>query len=152
MRMLVIPIDFMGQAPLYEPKDRKLHDAAVQYCKENLADQLDFVRLNKVWVAIEEPAFDDKGMFVSGTISGITGYVLKPDIPLFRVTGANASRATKMLTDRLHDHFGDQGLRGSEVFVHVSSKESPDQKCAAWQDGLKATDAKLADRYSVIVR
>ncbi len=146
MRIQVIPVDFMGQPPLIEPKDRELHDMAVDYCRCELSEMPSFERLSKVWVAAEMA--DGKPI----SIIGICGYVLKPDIPVFRVSGPNAARATKMLTDRLHDYFADQGLRGCEVFIHVSSKETPQQKCAKWQEGLKATDAQPADRYSVIVR
>jgi len=152
MRIHVFPLDWMGQPPLLEPRDKKLHDLAVDFCKRELAKQPDLSAFSKVWVAVEEPEFDEDHKLISGTVLGMTGYVLKPDIPLFRVAGPNASRATKMLTDRLHDYFADVGLRGQEVFVHLSSKETPEQKCAGWQEGLAATEATLADRFSVIVR
>lgn len=141
----------MGVAPLYEPKDRNLFDAAQEYCKRELAEQFDFVRLNKVYVAVGNPVFKD-GLYVSGEICGITGYVLKPDIPVFRVSGDNAARATKMLTDRYHSHFADLGWRGCEVFIHLSHKETPAQRCAKWDESLVATGATPADRYSVTVR
>lgn len=151
MRIDVFPIDFMGAPPLYEPKDRALFDAAISYCERELAETPDFVRLNKIWVAVGNPVFED-GKFVSGEICGISGYVLKPDIPIFRVSGDNAARATKMLTDRYHAFFADQGLRGQEVFIHLSGKETPAQRCQKWTESLKATAAVPADRYAVTVR
>lgn len=152
MRIQVIPLDFMGQAPLYEPRDKKLFDLAMDYCNRELAEPIDFVRLNKVWVAVGDPKFDKAGNLVDGHVCGLTGYVLKPDIPVFRVSGENAARATKMLTDRYHDFFADQGLRGQEIFIHISGKEKPEQRCPRWEESLSATDAKPADRFSVIVR
>jgi len=151
MRIDAFPIDFMGTPPLYEPRDRALFDAAIEYCSRELTETPDFVRLNKVWVAIGNPVFAD-GKFVSGEICGITGYVLKPDIPVFRVSGDNAARATKMLTDRYHAYFADQGWRGSEVFIHISSKERPEQRCSRWTESLKATNAVPAERFAVTVR
>lgn len=151
MRIDVFPIDFVGTPPLYEPKDRALFDAAQDYCKRELQQQFDFVRLNKVWVAIGNPVFKD-GEYVSGEVCGITGYVLKPDIPVFRVSGENGARATKMLTDRYHAHFADLGWRGCEVFLHISDRERPEQRCPRWQESLVATGAKPANRFSVMVR
>lgn len=151
MRIDVFPLDFLGQPPLYEPKDRGLFDAAQEYSKRELAEQFDFVRLNKVWVAVGNPVFKN-GQYVSGEICGITGYALKPDIPVFRVSGENAARATKMLTDRYHSHFADLGWRGCEVFLHISNKERPEQRCSRWAESLVATGATPADRYSVTVR
>ena len=147
MRIEVIPIDFMGQPPLYEPKERELFDMAIEYCNRELAEQFDFVNLNKVWVSV---ICDDEGK--PQEVIGITGTVLKADIPIFRVSGPNAKRATKMLEQRLHSYFADQGMRGHEVFLHISSKETPEQKCPAWEESLLAAKAVPADRFSVIVR
>jgi hypothetical protein len=146
MRIEVIPLDFMGQLPLIEPKDRKLHDMAVEYASRELAETVDFSRLAKVWVTCVMQAGKPK------EVIGLMGWVYKPDIPVFRVSGPNAARATKMMTDRLHSFFSDQGARGCEVFIHISSKEKPEQKCAKWQESLKATNATPADRFSITVR
>jgi hypothetical protein len=147
VRIQVFPLDFMGQAPLWEPKDRNLHDLAIEYCKRELADEINFVKLNKVWVTA---VVDEAGKPIE--VTGITGYVLKVDIPVFRVSGNNAVRSTKMLEDRLHAHFADQGMIGQEVFLHISSKENPEQRCPNWEQSLIDAGATPADRLSVIVR
>lgn len=147
MRIQVFPIEFLGQAPLFEPKDRKLHDMAVEYCARELNAPVSFEKLNRVWVSA---VVDDEGKPVE--ITGVTATVLKPDIPLFRVSGENSKRSTKMLEERLHAFFADQGLRGTEVFLHISSKETPEQRCADWESSLLSAKANPADRYSVIVR
>lgn len=152
LRIITVPLDFMGAAPLFEPTDPNLLNAAEDYCKRELADPVNFTKFNKFWITIENPVFDKDRKFVSGEVIGVVGYLHKPDVAVFRVTGPNASRATKMQTDRLHDHFADIGYRGGEVFVHVSSMQKPEQFCSGWKEGLGATDAKPADRYSVIVR
>lgn len=147
MKIQVFPIDFMGQAPLWEPKDRHLHDLAVEYCARELAEQINFVKLNKVWVTA---IIDEAGNPTE--ITGITGYVMKLDVPVFRVSGEFAVRSTKMLEERLHAFFADQGWRGTEVFLHISSKETPEQRCEKWEQSLVDAKANPADRYSVIVR
>jgi hypothetical protein len=147
MRINVFPIDFMGQPPLWEPRDRRLHDLAIAYCQTELAEEINLTQLAKVWVATECNDNDKPE-----AVCGITGYVLRPDIPIFRVSGEHANRATKMLNDRLQAHFADQGWRGGEVFLHISSKERPEQRCENWQQSLKQAGAEPADRYKVRVR
>lgn len=147
MRIRVFPIDFLGQWPLLEPKDRNLHDLAVEYCARELSEELNFAKLNKVWVTA---VVDENGKPIE--VTGITGYVLKADIPVFRVSGNNAVRSTKMLEDRLHAYFADQGMLGQEVFLHISSKETPEQRCPNWEQSLIDAGATPADRLSVIVR
>jgi len=147
MRIQVFPIDFMGQQPLLEPVNRKLHDMAVDYCKENLSDKVNLAKLNKVWVAA---TVDPAGNPLE--ITGITGWVYKVDIPVFRVTGDNAVRSTKMLEERLHAYFADQGMIGHEVFIHISSKETPEQRCPNWEESLFDASATPADRFAITVR
>lgn len=147
MRIQVFPIELMGQAPLFEPKDRKLHDLAVEYCARELSEPVNFSQLWRVWVSA---VVDAEGKPIE--VTGITGAVYRPDITLFRVSGKNAKRSTKMLEERLHAFLADQGLRGAEVFIHISSKETPEQRCPNWEDSLLSAKANPADRYSVIVR
>ena len=141
----VIPIDFLGQGALLEPKDVNLHDMAVDYCTRELQDgkDLDLSKFNKVWVAVEMDGDEYK------EILGITGFVWRIDLPVFRVSGNRADRTTNMLADRLHAYFQDQGARGAELFIHLSSKERPEQKCDKWEESLKIQGAVPADRFLV---
>lgn len=148
MRIEVIPIDFLGQqGALLEPKDHVLHDLAVEYCSKELqgGDQINLARFAKVWVAC---VMEGK---TPVEVVGITGYVTRIDLPVFRVSGSNAVRATKMLADRLHAFFQDQGCRGQELFIHISSKETPEQRCEKWQESLAAEGAVPADRLTIVI-
>jgi hypothetical protein len=147
MRIEVIPIDFLGQGALLEPKDAALHDLAVDYCRRELqnGDKLNLTQFNKVWVACVME--DSKPV----EVVGITGWVHRIDLPVFRVSGQNAVRATKMLADRLHAFFQDQGCRGQELFIHISSKETPEQRCEKWQESLAAEGAIPADRLAIVI-
>jgi hypothetical protein len=140
MRIEIIPLDFLGQGALLEPADPKLHDLAVEYCARELegGKDLNLARFNKCWIALAE-----------GEVVGISGFVWRIDLPIFRVSGTNAARATKMLTDRIRAYFQDQGCRGQELFLHISSKETPEQRCTKWEESLAAAPAVPADRYSV---
>src|SRR5437868_9422214 len=144
MRIEILPLDFIGpQGALLEPADPKLHDMAVDYCARELAggQDLNLSKFTKVWLAVEM----DQDQYHA--IIGITGYVWRIDLPVFRVSGENAVRATKMLTDRLRCYFQDNGARGTEVFLHISGKELPEQRCQKWEESLAAVNAVPADRY-----
>lgn len=140
MKIEVIPIDFMGQGALLEPVHTELHDLAVEYCRKQLENgsELNLTKFQKVWVAV-----------CDGQIVGITGFAWRIDVPVFRVSGEQAVRATKALTDRLRAYFQDQGCRGQELFLHISSKEKPEQRCMRWDESLAAVGATPADRFSV---
>lgn len=146
MRIRVFALDFVGQGALLEPVNRKLHDLAVDYCRREIAGDVNLIDLRKVWVAATVE--DNQPL----EVVGITGYVLKPDIPVFRVSGDEAARATKLLIDRVNGFFADNGATGSEVFIHISGKETPEQRCSKWQDSLTAVGAQPADRFSIIVK
>jgi len=135
----VIPLDFLGQGALLEPADRKLHDAAVEYALRELAKgkELDFSKFAKVWIGLKD-----------GEVFGLSGYVLKPDIPLLRATDADVLRA---LASRMNDFFADNGARGKEVFLYIGD-EKPEQRCPEWKQVLKEWSAKSAQRFSVEVR
>ena len=135
----MIPLDFLGQGALLEPADRKLHDAAVEYALHELAKgkELDFSKFAKVWIGLKD-----------GEVFGLSGYVLKPDIPLLRATDADVLRA---LASRMNDFFADNGARGKEVFLYIGD-EKPEQRCPEWKQVLKEWSAKSAQRFSVEVR
>lgn len=135
----VLPLDFMGQGALLEPVDRKLHDAAVDFCAREIVTPVDFVKMAKTWVAVED-----------GKVLGVMGYVLRPDIPVIRATN---EQALSMMAERLQSFFADQGWRGGAVFVHISKAEKPEQRCAGWKNVLIAEQkAEPADRFAIKVR
>lgn len=129
---------------MFTPVDKKLHDLAVTFCLEQLTEKVNLSDLAKVWVAAEE---DEKHQPVK--VLGIIGYVLKPDVPLFR---AIDPQAVRLMADRYNDYLADNGARGKETFIHIARGEKPEQKCPAWKEVLNEWDAKLADRVSVKVR
>jgi hypothetical protein len=142
MRIEVLPLDFHGQGALLEPVDQELHNRAVVYCRKELAggNDINLARFQKVWVAI-----------AGKEVSGISGFVWRIDVPIFRVSGENAVRSTKMLIDRMRAYFQDQGARGSEVFLHISGKETTEQRCQFWAESLKSVGAVSADRFAIKV-
>lgn len=144
-KIAVLPLDFLGQGALLEPVDRKLHDMAVDYCSRELqgGSELNLAKFNKAWVAVSMEGDE----YVE--ILGITGFVWRIDLPVFRVTGTRADRTTRLLAERLHCYFQDQGARGTELFLHISSRETPEQRCEKWQESLAIEGAVPADRFLV---
>lgn len=148
MKIAVLPIDFIGQGALLEPVDQKLHDMAVDYCARELQNghELNLAKFAKCWVLVGIEG--DKYV----EIFGITGYVMRIDLPVFRVTGSTDHRTdvlTHLMAERLHSFFQDMGCRGQELFLHISSKERPEQRCEKWQESLALEGATSADRFSV---
>ncbi len=141
----ILPIDFMGVAPLLEPVDRKLHDMTVEYCSRELkgGEDLNLAKFNKVWVIVEMEGEEYK------EILGISAFVWRIDLPIFRVTGKRVDYTTQMMIDRIRTYFTDNGARGTELLLHISSKETPEQKCEHWEESLAKAPAVPADRYSV---
>jgi hypothetical protein len=139
LRIQVRPLDFDAEL---NPKDTWLFGLAAEYCKMQLAEPVDLKKPAKIWIVLDE----------QDQVIGISGYVLKADIPIFRVTGDNSRRATKALYERMNSFFADNGMVGQEVFLHVSSKERPEQRCPAWKSSLKAVGAIKADRFILVVR
>lgn len=147
MRMAVVPIDFKESPEGLRPVDAHLYALTVKYCKTALAEQPTLEQLRKTWVIVE---------YQDGVISGVTGIFAYggnvPDIPIFRVTGPNAKRATKMAQERLNAFFADQGMRGRSVFLYISESEAPEQRCEAWDQSLKDVGAVSAQRFAITVR
>jgi hypothetical protein len=135
----IVPLDFLGQGALLEPKHSKLHDAALEYCWRELAKgkEVDFSKFAKVWVGLK----DEK-------VLGIAGYVLRPDVPLFRATDCEVLRA---LGHRLNDWFADNGARGQEAFLYIGN-EQPSQRCPNWRQMLVEFGAKSARRVAIEVK
>jgi hypothetical protein len=136
----VLPLDFMGQGALIEPVDRDLHDRAVDYCRREIVGDVNLTKFTKVWVVLHD-----------GDVCGLAGFVWRIDVPVFRTSGDFGARAAALLIDRMRSFFQDNGARGAEVFVHISSKEMPEQRCPKWQESLDAVNAKPADRMLVKV-
>jgi hypothetical protein len=137
LSVAIVPIDFLGQGALLEPADRKLHDAAVEYCLREIKDPVDFSKLSKVWVGLK-----DEQVF------GVAGYVLRPDVPLFRATDASVLRA---LGARLNNYFADNGCRRQQAFLYIGN-EKPEQRCPEWRQVLKEFGAQSALRVSIEIR
>lgn len=139
----IFPLDFMGQGALLQPKNQQLHDLIVDFCAREVIGDVNLAEFAKVFAAAE---VDDADRPIN--IEGVTGYVLRPDIALFRAVSA---RATSKLHHRWHTFFADSGIIGHQVFLHLNSKERPEQRCTNWEEELKAAKAELADRYLVTV-
>lgn len=146
MRMGVVPIDFRNSSNGLVPVDGHLYTLVVEYCKKALAEQPKIDELNKTWAVVE---------YEGEKIASVTGLAAwggdVPDLPIFRVTGENAKRATKMLYDRINSFFADRGGRGKQVFLYISDKETPEQRCEAWDSSLEDVGAVPAQRYAVTI-
>jgi len=146
-RLSVVPIDFVRCAEGSKPADQNLFDMVIAYCKENLREQPKLTDLAKTWAVVE---FDGDSIVAVHGVAAYGGNV--PDIPVFRVTGENAKRATQMLYDRMNGFFADNGMRGKQVFLYISDKEKPEQRCPAWEESIKDVGAIPAERFAVAVR
>lgn len=142
----VVPIDWLGQGACLQPKNQKLHDLTVDYVTRELTNGSEVVLtdLNKVFVAIETDRHDQPTM-----VHGVTGLVTRVDIPLFRTTHVEA---TARLRQRLHSYLADMGYLGQEVFIHLSSKETSEQRCPGFDVEVATAKLVKADRYLVKVR
>lgn len=147
MRMGVVPIDFRNSQNGLVPVDGNLYTLVIEYCKTALAEQPIIEELAKTWAVVEYEGED---------IVSVTGLAAwggdVPDIPIFRVTGENAVRATKMLHDRLNAFFADRGARGRQVFLYLNEKETPEQRCPDYENSLKDVGAVPAQRMAVTIR
>jgi hypothetical protein len=146
-RIGVVPIDFRKEGGKIVAVDPALYSRVMQYCGENLAEIPNLTELAKVWSAVE---FGEHEEIID--VHGLTGYRMVPDVPLFRATGASAKRVTSMLYDRINGHFADAGWRGHGVFLYLNSKETPEQRCPAWDESLNDVGAEPANRLLVMVR
>jgi hypothetical protein len=146
--MAVVPLDFTkNDAGVIIPKDNHLFTLVTEYCQKNLSEQPSLKDLAKTWAVVE---FDGEQMVSVAGLAAYGGNV--PDVPLFRVTGDNAKRATQMLYDRMNGFFADNGMRGKQVFLFINDKETPEQRCEAWEESLTQVGAVPAQRYAVTVR
>jgi len=138
MSTRIYPIDFLGNGAMLTPLDPELHDAAVDFCRRELVEDINLSHLAKVWIAKN-----------GADVLGIMGYVLKPDVPVFRAIDPLALR---LLAQRYNNFLADNGARGKETFIHIARREKPEQRCPDWNVVLREWGAKSADRVSVTVR
>lgn len=143
MRHEVFSLDFRREGAISYPADPALHLLVVQWAKNNLSEMPPFADFMKVWVACQT---DDAGKAVA--VEGVLWSAQCIDFPGFRY---KTPWAAKALIDRARSFLDDNGARGSDVFVHVSSTEGPEQKCSAWQDWITYTGAVPADRFKIRV-
>lgn len=115
--------------------DDELHAAAVEFCKNNLAEKFDPRGYTKLWVARSE-----------GRVLGVTGIKSCWDIPVFRSIDQKASFK---MADRLNSYFADQGFRGQDVFLFLSQSEKPEQQCPDRARILATVGARSAERFLV---
>lgn len=142
----VVPLDYKMQDGQLVPCDSLLYEAVRVYCSVNLAEMPDFNALRRFWAAVE---YDGDNIV---EVHGVTATVQRQDIPLFRVTGDHAKRATKMLYDRLNGFFADNGMLGHEVFLYINGKETEEQRCPLYEESLRDVGATPAHRYSVRIK
>jgi len=133
MKVVVLPIDFVGQGALLEPADRELHDLAVDYARRELkdGDRLNLTQFAKAWVGLKD-----------GVPFGLMGYVLKADVPLFRATDVDVLRA---MGGRLNSFFADNGARGREILLYIGN-EPEAQRCPGWRDAIREFGGKSGRR------
>lgn len=137
----IVPLDFLGprgNEAMITPADPELHDKAVAFCRRELTEEVNLTQLSKVWIALE-----------GEEVTGIMGYVLKPDVPVMRATSEEALRS---LANRYNDFLADNGALGKETFIYVMRGEKPECRCPGVQKVLHEWGAKLADRVTVKVR
>jgi hypothetical protein len=134
----VIPWDLRWHGNVLFPADDELHEKAIEFCRKNLAEQLDPRQMAKLWVARRE-----------GRVLGVTGVRQQWDIPLFRSIDEGASRA---MAGRLNGYFADLGIRGQSVLLFLSDSEKPEQRCPNREAILSEWKAAPAERYVVQCR
>jgi hypothetical protein len=122
----------------WDGTDNELHQAALAFCRDNLAGSFDPRLLQKLWVAHRD-----------GKILGVTGIQSRWDIPVFR---AIDKRAGFEMANRLNGFFADSGLRGHDVFLFLSGSEKPEQRCPNRQEILDRWGARPAERNLISVR
>ena len=143
MILRAIPLDFNRAAGYSMPCDRELHNLAVKFAETDLAEIPDYSGFAKVWLAVEVDGEKSVG------IQGALGFSMRPDFTLARF---KTKQAMVTLFNRANAHLADNGCRGSEGLVYVSSTEGPEQRCPQWEESLAAIGAKPADRYLVKIR
>jgi hypothetical protein len=144
MILRAVSLDF-NRAPGYAlPMDRELHRLAVKFAETDLSSLPDYSSYTRVWAAVEFGA-DEKPIAIHGAL----GFTMRPDFTLARFKN---KQALVTLFNRANAYLSDNGCRGSEGLVYISSTEAPEQKCPQQAASLAALDAKPADRWLIKIR
>lgn len=134
----IVPLDFLGQGAMITPADPELHDKVIDFCRRELAEEVNLTHMSKVWIALD-----------GEEVKGVMGYCLVPDVPVMRATSEDALRK---MADRYNDFLADNGCLGKHTFIHVARGEKPECRCPGFAKVLSQWGAKLADRVMVKVR
>lgn len=122
---------------------REIHKLAVAFAEKELAVMPNFSEYAKVWVAASMEGD------VIKEVRGALGFTMRPDFTLARFLGRAEVVA---LYGRANNYLADNGARGREALVYVSSTEGPEQRCPEYLETLKALRAKPGDRWLVEVK
>lgn len=143
MVLRAVSLDF-HRAPGYAmPMDRELHQLAVQFAEKHLADKPNYSELSRVWLACECEGEKVKA------VRGALGFTMRPDFTLARFLDR---QALVTLYHRANGFLSDNGARGSDGLVYISSEEGPEQRCPQQLESLAALGAKPADRWLIKIR
>jgi hypothetical protein len=137
-------LDFHRAAGYAMPTDRALHQLAVEFAQKHLAEIPDYSSFTRVWVAAEVGA-DEKPIAIEGAL----GFTMRPDFTMARFLN---KQALVTLYHRANAHLADNGCRGSEGLVYVSSTEDPEQRCPQQAESLAALGAVPAERFLIKIR
>lgn len=140
----MLPIDFDRAAGYAMPRDRALHQLAIDFAQKHLAEMPNFADYSKVWVSAD---VDEKEKPV--LVHGALGFVMRPDVVLCRFLDRKAFLG---LYQRVNSHLADNGARGYEGFVYINPDEAPEQKCPQQTESLAALGAKPAHRWAITIR
>lgn len=127
------------------PVDGLLHELAVKYASENIAQPVDFTDYKTSWVACE---VDADGFPVRAL--GVLCMMLRADFPICRFTD---NAAVVKLVQRANDHLHDvYALRGMVALVQITKNEPPEARCPDYLDWMKMFELEPADRWAFKVR
>lgn len=143
MVLRAVPLDFHREAGYAMPVDRELHQLASKFAEKHLAEMPNFSGLTRVWLACEFEGEKVK------EIHGALGFTMRPDFTLARFLDR---QALVTLYHRANGFLSDNGARGSEGLVYISSEEGPEQRCPQQLESLAALGAKPADRWLIKIR
>ena len=127
-------VKFNVQGGIAYPVDTHLHKLAVEFADKHLNAPCNLADYNGVTVVAK---VDDDGKPVE--ILAMNARVPRWDYPIWRFIDEAAG---EVLIERTRASLDDEGLRGGEIFVHVSEAEKPESRCPNWKEFLKAVNAE----------
>ena len=147
MRLGIVPIDFLPSSNGAVPVDAGLYTMAMDFCRENLAEQSDFTQHQKAYVVAEFGA-NEEIVKIHAVTFGRPVF----DIAGCRAVGPFAKQALALIGDRWNSYLSDRGYRGAEVMVWIDGGEHPEQQCPNRQATIEAFGLKPSKRMSGRVR